>query len=65
MALLIIEGQNPLYGETVIHGAKNSALPILSASVLMKGETVLKSCPRLSDTESAVKILRHIGFRCL
>ena len=65
MALLIIEGQNPLYGETIIHGAKNSALPILSASVLMKGETVLKSCPKLSDTESAVKILRHIGFRCL
>lgn len=65
MALLLVEGPAPLYGETLIHGAKNSALPILSATVLMKGETVLRSCPKLSDVDSAVKILRHLGLKCI
>ena len=64
MSVLIIEGPSVLSGETTVHGAKNSALPIMAASVLLKGETVLKSCPKLSDVESTARILRHLGFKC-
>ena len=34
MGIITIQGGTPLQGETVIQGAKNSALPILAASLL-------------------------------
>ncbi len=51
-------------GELPLQGAKNSALPLLSACVLVKGETVLKNCPKLTDVEAAVKILQKLGAKC-
>ena len=39
---LIIEGGNALSGEIKVQGAKNSSLPIIAASLMCKGETVLK-----------------------
>lgn len=61
MAELLIEGCNRLKGEVTVQGAKNSVLPILAASVVTQDESVLYNCPRLSDVDSAVKILRYLG----
>mgnify|MGYP000920177248 CR=1 FL=1 len=61
MAKLLIEGHHPLEGEILVHGAKNSTLPILAASMLCNTKTVLHNCPVLSDVETCAKILRYLG----
>ena len=48
-------------GELSIHGAKNSALPLLAAAILCQGKTVIHNCPDLSDVDAAFRILRHLG----
>lgn len=64
MAKLYIEGGNKLSGEIVIQGSKNSALPILAATLLVRGETVIHNCPCLSDVNAAIKILTKLGCSC-
>ena len=61
---LIINGGRRLEGELSVHGAKNSALPLLSAAVLAHGETVLHNCPCLTDVDAACRILSKLGCRC-
>ena len=61
MAKLYIEGGKKLSGEITIQGSKNSALPILSATLLVKGKTVIHNCPYLSDVDATIKILRYLG----
>lgn len=63
MAQLYIEGNRPLSGSVKIHGAKNSALPILAASFICDGKTVLHNCPKLTDVDAALEILRTLGSR--
>ena len=61
MEELVIRGGRPLRGEATIQGAKNSVLPILAATLLVKGEVTLTRCPRLRDVETSVRILRELG----
>lgn len=63
MAYLKIMGARPLTGECRVQGAKNSALPILASTVLVKGQCVLHNCPALSDVAATVSILEHLGCR--
>lgn len=63
--MIIIDGPANLSGEVEIQGAKNSTLPMLAAAVICKGQTVLHNCPRLSDVETSVKILEHLGCKCV
>ncbi len=65
MSILRITGGTPLYGEVYVHGAKNSVLPIMAASLLSAGETVIHNCPALSDVDAAMEILRHLGCRAV
>lgn len=64
MQKLVIKGGTALEGEIPLWGAKNSALPLLAATLLCKGESVLKNCPRLTDVFSACRIITHTGCRC-
>ncbi|MEG6565491.1 UDP-N-acetylglucosamine 1-carboxyvinyltransferase [Thermoanaerobacterium saccharolyticum] len=57
----VIKGGNRLKGEVRINGAKNSVLPILAATLLNKGVSILHSCPRLKDVYSMIEILRYLG----
>lgn len=61
MGQYIIEGQNRLHGGVRIQGAKNSALPILAATVVVGKPCIIHNCPDLSDIASTVKILRALG----
>lgn len=61
MSKLLIHGPNQLEGETAIHGAKNSTLPLMAAALLCEGQCVLHNCPNLSDVDTSLKILRHLG----
>lgn len=63
MAMLKINGPCKLEGEARVQGAKNSTLPLLAASVLCRGESVFHNCPRLSDVDTSVEILEHLGCK--
>jgi len=57
----VIEGGRKLCGEIDIQGSKNSVLPILAATVLAEKKCIIHNCPNLSDVDSAIAILRHLG----
>jgi len=61
MSQLLIKGGRPLQGEVRIQGAKNAVLPILAATLLTKGQVILRECPRLRDVDASVRILRALG----
>lgn len=61
MEKLIINGGVPLCGEVRLQGAKNSVLPILAASILCDGECCIDNCPRLSDCDVSINIIRYLG----
>lgn len=63
MSQLRITGGRRLSGEVYIHGAKNSVLPILAATVLVPGTCVIENCPRLSDVDASLAILEHLGCK--
>lgn len=63
MSAFLVEGGRPLFGTARVHGAKNSVLPILAATLLGAGESVIHNCPDLSDVKASVAILEHLGCR--
>jgi UDP-N-acetylglucosamine 1-carboxyvinyltransferase len=63
MAKLLIHGAKKLQGEVRIHGAKNSTLPLMAASLICGEKCVLHNCPSLSDVDTSERILRHLGCR--
>lgn len=65
MACLMIQGPARMEGSIPVQGSKNSTLPLLAATLLCKGETVLENCPALSDVTACCEILRSLGCRCV
>ncbi len=63
MEYFAITGGRPLEGSVPIQGAKNSALPILAATLLARGESVVHNCPDLTDITTALEILTALGCR--
>lgn len=63
MKEIVINGAKRLNGEIHVHGSKNSVLPVLAATVLADGESVIHNCPMLSDVDAAINILRHLGCK--
>lgn len=58
-----IEGGIPLRGEYRVKGAKNSALPILAATVCRGGVYEIYDCPRIGDVFAMVEILESLGAK--
>jgi UDP-N-acetylglucosamine 1-carboxyvinyltransferase len=56
-----IHGGRPLSGSIKISGSKNSALPILAATLLTREPCILRRVPDLSDTHYMLQILTHLG----
>lgn len=50
-----------LAGEIKLQGAKNSVLPIMAASLLKRGRTVLENCPDIADVHIMADLLRMCG----
>ncbi|WP_408955189.1 UDP-N-acetylglucosamine 1-carboxyvinyltransferase [Natroniella sp. ANB-PHB2] len=61
MEHLVINGGNKLEGEVCISGAKNAALPIVTASLMGVGKSVLYGIPNLRDINNLIKILVSLG----
>ena len=58
---IYIEGGHKLNGSIHIQGSKNAALPMMAASLLHKGVSVLKGCPRITDVFCMEEILQKLG----
>ena len=56
-----IHGGRPLSGSIKVSGSKNSALPILAATLLTKEPCTIRRVPDLSDTHYMLQILKHLG----
>lgn len=61
MAKIIVRKSNPLNGSVRIDGAKNAVLPIIAATLLAKGKSVLREVPNLKDVHVISDLLRHLG----
>lgn len=61
MDKLIIQGQSKLFGDVLISGAKNAALPILIGSLLTSDKLTLTNVPKLFDINTTVKLLQFLG----
>ncbi|MCH7808599.1 MAG: UDP-N-acetylglucosamine 1-carboxyvinyltransferase [Planctomycetes bacterium] len=63
MQVLEIVGGNRLKGSIEISGAKNAALPIMAATILVEGETVLRNVPDLADVRQLQVLLAKLGVK--
>jgi UDP-N-acetylglucosamine 1-carboxyvinyltransferase len=60
---IAIEGGHRLTGTLRVHGAKNAALPILAASVMAHGESIIEDIPDLQDIRVMGSILESLGAK--
>jgi UDP-N-acetylglucosamine 1-carboxyvinyltransferase len=59
---MLIRGERPLSGRIRAQGAKNAALPLMAASLLLKGRRLtLSRVPDLEDIHTMAGLLRHLG----
>ena len=61
MTKYIVQGGHPLFGEVEISGAKNAAVAIIPAALLVDGVCRIENIPQISDVTLCLKILEHLG----
>jgi UDP-N-acetylglucosamine 1-carboxyvinyltransferase len=57
----VIKGGKQLHGEVEISGAKNAAVAIIPAALMVDGVCRIENIPQISDTDKLLKILDHMG----
>lgn len=63
MTKYIVQGGTPLFGEVHISGAKNAAVAILPAALLVDGVCRIENIPQISDVTVLLKILEQLGAK--
>ena len=63
MEKLVITGGTPLKGEVTISGAKNAAVAILPATLLINGICTIENVPNISDVKKSCEILEGLGAK--
>ena len=61
MQKYIVQGGRPLHGEVRISGAKNAAVAIIPAALLVNGVCRIENIPQISDVTVLLKILQQLG----
>ena len=61
MTKYIVQGGSPLFGEVEISGAKNAAVAIIPAALLVDGVCRIENIPQISDVTMCLKILEDLG----
>ena len=64
MSAIQIQGLRPLKGTVGIQGSKNAVLPMMAASLLADGVTVIRHVPEIEDVFSMMGILESLGCKC-
>ncbi len=59
----VVEGGTPLVGEIPVSGAKNAALPVLFATLLHRGKSIVENVPELQDIRTTCALLETLGVR--
>ncbi len=63
MEKLVIKGGTPLKGSVTVSGAKNAAVAILPAALLIDGVCTIDNLPNISDVKLYVKIIESLGAK--
>ncbi len=63
MSHLLIQGGRKLHGTIVNQSNKNSAVSILSATLLIKGTTTLTDVPQIEEVDRLLELLQSIGVK--
>lgn len=63
MAKFIIEGQQKLAGSLEVYGAKNAAIKMIAAALLVNGVTTLDNVPNILDIQKIINILDKLGVK--
>ncbi len=63
MEKIVVNGGTPLHGTIETSGSKNAALPIIYATVLVRGKCILENIPNIIDIMYSFEILRGIGAK--
>jgi len=61
MTKYVINGGKPLHGEVEISGAKNAAVAIIPAALMVDGVCRIENLPQISDVETLLNILKEMG----
>ena len=63
MTKYIVEGGRPLFGEIPISGAKNAAVAIIPAALMVSGPCRIENMPQISDVTLLLGILQDLGAK--
>ena len=63
MEKLVITGPTPLRGDVTISGAKNAAVAIIPATIIINGVCTIENLPNISDVKSSCEILETLGIK--
>lgn len=63
MEKIIINGGRPLHGTVEVSGAKNAAVPIILATLLVADKCVIENIPNISDVSLSLEILAAMGCK--
>jgi UDP-N-acetylglucosamine 1-carboxyvinyltransferase len=63
MEKFVIKGRNRLKGEVVVSGAKNAAVAVLPAALLVEGCCTVENIPNISDVQLLIDIITHLGAK--
>ena len=61
---LLINGGRSLSGTVTPQGSKNAALPMIFASLIMHGTSVIKNVPNITDVRVAIELISRLGAEC-
>jgi UDP-N-acetylglucosamine 1-carboxyvinyltransferase len=63
MDKFVIKGRNRLKGEVAVSGAKNAAVAVLPAALLVEGCCTVENIPDISDVQLLIDIITHLGAK--
>lgn len=61
---MVVTGSRPLAGSVRAGGSKNGTLPLLAASLLIDGETIIDNVPGIEDVGTMIQMLQALGAKC-
>ena len=59
----VIQGGKKLFGDVEISGAKNAAVAIIPAALMVNGVCRIENLPQISDTDKLLEILSLMGAK--
>lgn len=65
MSKFIVHGGKTLTGTITVSGSKNAALPLIAATLLAEGKSVLRNVPRIKDVFAMIELIKSLGAKAI